>query len=44
MKSSCNDPAEISGQIFCDELELSSDLLKFFGVKTLKNGTLVTWD
>ena len=39
MKRSCNIKAEISGQILCDELELNPELLKFFGVKTLKNGT-----
>jgi hypothetical protein len=44
MKTSCNDTAEISGKILCDELELNPELLKLFSVKTLKNGTLVSWD
>jgi hypothetical protein len=44
MKTNCNDTAEISGQILCDELELNPELLKLFSVKTMKNGTLVSWD
>jgi len=44
MKSSCNDPPKISGQILCNELELNQDILKLFGVQSLKSGTLIDWE